>query len=111
MTAYIVTGELVTAQVTTEMGSTVLGFLKGAVLPPSVPAETVAHLLDVNLIAAVGEPVAATAGPLGQQPAVSPPAGNASLEAWRDFARTQGMSEADLDGLTRDELRERFAAK
>jgi hypothetical protein len=33
------------------------------------------------------------------------PGGNASLNAWQEFARTQGFSEADLEGKSRDDLR------
>lgn len=33
------------------------------------------------------------------------PAGSASLEAWQTFALEQGLSEADVEGTTRDELR------
>ena len=33
------------------------------------------------------------------------PAGNASLEAWQDFARAKGFTEDDLDGKSRDDLR------
>lgn len=33
------------------------------------------------------------------------PGGNASLEAWQDFARTQGFTEDQLDGMGRDDLR------
>jgi hypothetical protein len=36
------------------------------------------------------------------------PAGNASAEVWRDYALTQGASEQDVDGLGRNELRERY---
>lgn len=41
-----------------------------------------------------------------------PPAGNASLEDWHGYALTQeGVTEADLEGLSRDDLRERYAPK
>lgn len=33
------------------------------------------------------------------------PGGNASLEDWKGYARTQGASEADLEGATRNDLR------
>lgn len=33
------------------------------------------------------------------------PKGNASLEEWQAFAREQGLSDEDLEGKTRDELR------
>lgn len=33
------------------------------------------------------------------------PSGNASLEVWQEFARTQGFSEDDLVGKSRNDLR------
>lgn len=36
---------------------------------------------------------------------VDAPAGNASLEAWQDFARDQGLSDDDIEGKSRDDLR------
>lgn len=38
------------------------------------------------------------------------PKGNASLATWQDYARSQGATEEDLDGLTRDELRDRYTS-
>lgn len=37
------------------------------------------------------------------------PAGNASTEAWHEYALSQGRTPEELDGLTRDQLRELFA--
>ena len=48
-------------------------------------------------------------GAPGEAPEV--PAGNASQVAWREYALASGASEADVEGLTRDELRERFGPK
>lgn len=39
------------------------------------------------------------------------PKGGASLAAWRDYAATLGATDADLDGKTRDQLREQFGPK
>lgn len=36
------------------------------------------------------------------------PAGNASLETWRAYARTQGATDADLEGLSRNEIRDQY---
>lgn len=33
------------------------------------------------------------------------PRGNASAEAWHDYAKSQGATDKELDGLTRDEIR------
>jgi hypothetical protein len=47
------------------------------------------------------------------RPASPPsPAGNASLEAWRAFALTRpGVTEAAIEGMSRDELRDQFDPK
>lgn len=37
------------------------------------------------------------------------PAGNASIEAWQDYALAQGKSADDLEGLTRNQIRDLFA--
>jgi hypothetical protein len=36
------------------------------------------------------------------------PADNASLEAWQEYAKSQGASDDDLDGMSRNELREQY---
>lgn len=36
---------------------------------------------------------------------VDAPAGNASLGDWQAFARQQGMSGEDIEGLSRDDIR------
>lgn len=38
------------------------------------------------------------------------PAGNASLEAWQDYALSKGATSKEIDGKSRDELREQFGA-
>lgn len=38
------------------------------------------------------------------------PAGNASTEDWQEYARTQGATDADLEGLSRNELRDKYGA-
>jgi hypothetical protein len=38
------------------------------------------------------------------------PKGNASHEAWIDYAVAQGMARDDAEALSRDELRDRFTA-
>lgn len=37
------------------------------------------------------------------------PRANASLEEWQDFARTQGLTDEDLEGMKRDEIRAALA--
>lgn len=36
------------------------------------------------------------------------PAGNASLEDWQEYARSQGASDDDLEGKSRNDLRDEF---
>lgn len=36
------------------------------------------------------------------------PAGNASLEDWQEFARSEGATDADLDGMNRNALRDQY---
>ncbi len=63
-----------------------------------------------RLNGAPGEaPEGSANGAPGEAPEV--PAGNASQVAWREYALASGASEADVEGLTRDELRERFGPK
>lgn len=38
------------------------------------------------------------------------PAGNASLEAWQDYALSQGGTSDQVEGKSRDELRDQFSA-
>lgn len=45
----------------------------------------------------------------GTSSTAAAPAGNASLADWQDYARTQGYSEADLEGKTRADLRAALA--
>lgn len=37
------------------------------------------------------------------------PSGNASLEAWQEYARTLGADDAYLDGKSRNDLRDEFS--
>jgi len=39
------------------------------------------------------------------------PAGNATLEAWQAYARSKGATDADLDGVSRDDLRTTYTSK
>jgi hypothetical protein len=39
----------------------------------------------------------------------SRPSRNASLEAWQDYARTQGADDEYLDGKSRNDLRDEFS--
>lgn len=36
------------------------------------------------------------------------PAGNASTEAWQEYAKSQGATDDDIDGLSRDDIRAQY---
>lgn len=42
------------------------------------------------------------------EPANEPPAGNASLEVWQEYARSKGATEDDLQDQGRDDLRKTY---
>lgn len=45
----------------------------------------------------------------GAQGGPEKPAGNASLEAWQDYAKTKGATEEDVEGQTRDDLKATYS--
>lgn len=73
---------------------------QGAVLPDYVSSDDLKRLSAEGLIAESAVPADAPVVPADQRPA-----GNASLEAWSDYAVTQGATVEELDGLSRDEIR------
>jgi hypothetical protein len=70
---------------------------KGRPAPNGVPAEERARLLDEGYLEErdVAEEAAAPDGP---------PAKSATKADWVAYARTQGATDEDLDGKTRDDL-------
>lgn len=56
------------------------------------------------------EPVEAASEQAGDPPVetTNPPARNASRGAWASYARRQGMSKDELDGLSRNAIRDRY---
>lgn len=44
-----------------------------------------------------------------EEPVDGKPRGNASTEAWHEYAKSQGASDEDLTGLTRDEIRDLYS--
>lgn len=73
--------------------------------------------LATTAIAVAGASESAEPGTADQTPAAKPdtsveePAGNASLDKWQAYATARGAVAADLDGKTRDELRDTFSSK
>lgn len=87
--AYRVKAPLATYRVA---GQLLYGY-EGAVLPDGVDRAEVEHLLDAGLIEEVGS---------DEQD--GPPAKSASKGDWESFARSQGATDVDLEGMTKDDL-------
>lgn len=61
---------------------------------------------DTNLELEVPDALATSYESQGWRAAtLDAPAGNASLEAWQDYARSKGFADDDLKDKTRDDLR------
>lgn len=60
---------------------------------------------DSDLVLEVADDQADVYASQGWRPVVEPPAGNASLEAWQEYAREQGLAHEDIQGRSRDDLR------
>lgn len=74
-------------------------FYEGAVIPDGYNDERCKELVDEGMLEAVSSTDAAAADePEG------PPAKSASKADWEAYARTQGATDADLEGATKDDL-------
>lgn len=112
MASYQVTARLVVAHL--EAGSYVHVY-EGGVLPDDVDEAQLEQLLAQKMVAEVADEVVDAEiieedededEPEDEDPAK--PGGNASLEEWQAYARSQGASDADLEGVSRNELRDRY---
>lgn len=72
----------------------------------NVPADVAAKIDNPKAWAEKPEPAEPISSPEPEAPA--PPAGNASLEDWQEYARSQGATEADLEDKKRDDLRDQY---
>lgn len=79
--------------------------------------EGVVHVPDAGLVLKAGdeEPEGFTLGAHLFAESSEPdngtdgkPAGNASTEVWQDYARSKGATDADLEGKSRDDLRDAY---
>ena len=112
--AYKVTGALVSLK--GAEGRQVY-FYESAILPKGLNKADAERLLELGLIEDSDEEPAKGADSRDadtgdSDPSIGDvPSGNASLVAWQEFARSKGAADEDLDGKTRDELREQFGPK
>lgn len=74
---------------------------QGSPLPSHVRGDELKRLKDGGFLSGDDKPV-------DEKPADEKPHGNASLETWQKFAKSKGASDEDLDGLSRDEVRELY---
>jgi hypothetical protein len=87
----------------------------GDLVPENISKESLAHLQSLGFVADDEAPVltqivqdeAEVASPVvgGDVPK---PAGNAGLDEWSAYARSRGATEADLDGLSRNDVRDLY---
>jgi hypothetical protein len=123
---YVVKGAYVTAPVSGESGTVVLGFQRGAPLPDSVPKDTIDHLLSVDLITEKADEVdpfapPATVDALGRNPVESSgksasssssgdeaPAKSAPKAEWVDHAVKKGMAREDAEAATTQQLQDKY---
>jgi hypothetical protein len=111
---YVVTAPYVVLTVPTTDGPQVRGFYAGAPVPDGVSEESLKHHLDNDLIAEQKDAEAALTAPaepsdgLGTLTNPEQPKGNASLEEWTAYATASGMTADELEGLTRDQIRDRY---
>lgn len=96
---YVVTAPLVIAK--SETGADLYVYKDGRV-PAGQTDEWVENHLRDKMIAE------APADADGDTSTDEKPKGNSSEEAWRAYAVTQGMSQEQADGMSRDELRDYF---
>jgi hypothetical protein len=92
-------------------------FYEAAILPNGIDKAEIERLLELGLIEESDEAPAkgadsrdADAGANGPSSG-EVPSGNASLVVWQEFARSKGAADEDLDGKTRDQLREQYGPK
>jgi hypothetical protein len=111
MAGYTVTAPLVTAR--TENGRIVYLYF-GDVVPSGLAQDSVDHLRDLGFIKGGSEPAATilpapavdeVAAPVAQ---LEKPAGNAGLDEWTVYARSQGATDDDLEGLSRNDVRDLY---
>jgi hypothetical protein len=107
-----VTAAMVTAQ--TENGRIVYLYF-GDVVPSGISKASLEHLKSLGFIVDDEAPVLTVIEqPEGEvQPPVvggdvGKPAGNAGLDDWTAYARSQGATDADLEGLSRNDVRDLY---
>jgi hypothetical protein len=79
-----------------------------------VHPDHVARFDELNVVPgepAVQEPVLAVTEPVpAEDNSVPKPQGNAALEDWQEYARSKGATDADLEGKTRNAVRDQYGS-
>jgi hypothetical protein len=79
------------------------------VVPEAYDRDQIKSLIEEGQLGSEGERVAALADEPPHEEKPDAPSGNASLEAWQDYAKSQGASDDDLEGLSRNDLRDKYS--
>lgn len=79
---------------------------QGGSLPDDTDPDQVKQLVDEKQ---VSEGEATSDGTAEGAFDVDRPGGNASLEEWQGYALAHGMTEDEIEGVSRNDLRDRFA--
>jgi hypothetical protein len=119
---YVVTGACVThVPVDGPEGKTLVTLYQNTPLPEGVPEDRIQHLLDNNLIAEAGsdeaeERIAEAFAPNNAEPPQVPAAGKtvngrSSKTDLVEHAVSQGMTREEAEGMTRDDLLDRYVRK
>lgn len=90
MANYTVTAPLVVLR---QQDGSYVHLYEGTPVPDSGDTNHVKQLVDYGMLSAAAD-----------EPADGPPARSASKADWEDYARSQGATDADINGVTKDDL-------
>lgn len=100
--SYRVVAEYVTLKVKDQNGVFVIvGFYKGGIVSAEIEKDSLEHHLDQGMLEEV---LVSDEGVVSEGSSDEAPAKSAPKADWEAYARSQGASDADLEGVTKDDL-------
>lgn len=110
MAGFTVTAPMVTARTDNDR---IVYLYFGDVVPSGLSQGSIDHLRSLGFIKGGDEPIATilpvpAAVVVEGVSGVDKPAGNAGLDEWTAYARSQGVSDDDLEGLSRNDVRDLY---
>lgn len=111
MAGFVVTAPMVTARTDNDR---IVYLYFGDVVPSGLSQGSIDHLRSLGFIKGGDEPVVTIlpAPAVVDVPApvshVEKPAGNAGLDEWTAYAHSQGATDDDLEGLSRNDVRDLY---